>query len=203
MTEQDINTEEKILLAATEVFIKKGKDAARMQEIADEAGINKALLHYYYRSKEKLFEAVFHVVVKQLVLPKVIKTLEEEENMFELIRKFCNFYIDLLIKNPFIPLFIIEELNKNPQWFSNTLIKAGIPIDKAICKLEDAMENGKIRKMDPRHIMVNLVSLSVFPFAAREIIRPVMFANDKKHFKQFLESRKAEVADFIINAIKL
>ena len=67
MTEQDKKTEEKILDAAMEVFIQKGKAGARMQEIADEAGINKALLHYYYRSKDKLFESVFGVVVKKLI----------------------------------------------------------------------------------------------------------------------------------------
>lgn len=203
MTELEKNTEERILKAATSVFIQKGKAAARMQEIADEAGINKALLHYYYRSKDKLFEAVFSIVVKQLVVPKIIKSLREESDIFKLFRKFADLYIGILSKNPFIPLFILEEINKNPRRIYDALMNSGIPIDTVLSKFKNAMNEGLIRKMDPRHIIVNLISLCVFPFASREIMRPVFFDDDKKAYKEFLESRKKEVADFMINAIKI
>jgi AcrR family transcriptional regulator len=203
MTEQDKKTEEKILEAATSVFVEKGKAAARMQEIADEAGINKALLHYYYRSKDKLFESVFTIVVKQLLAPRVIKIMQSEDDIFELIRKFSDFYISALIKNPFIPLFVIEEINKNPNRMSAAVLKSGIPINEVIGKFEKAMDDGIIRRMDPRQIIVNLISMCIFPFAARNMVVPIIFQNKKSDYQKFLTDRRKMVAEFIIQSIKL
>lgn len=203
MTEQDKKTEEKILEAATAVFVEKGKAGARMQEIADEAGINKALLHYYYRSKDKLFESVFSIVIKQMLLPKVLKILHNEEDVFVLLRRFSEFYVETLIKNPFLPLFVIEEINKNPNRLSSLFLKSGIPVVDIIGRFEKAMDDGIIRRMDPRQIIINLISMCIFPFAARNMVLPIVFQNDKKYYKKFLESRKTEIADFIIQSIKI
>ncbi len=203
MTEQDKKTEEKILEAATTVFVEKGKAGARMQEIADKAGINKALLHYYYRSKDKLFESVFSVVIKQMLIPKVIKILQSEEDIFELIRKFSEFYVETLIKNPFLPLFVIEEINKNPNRLSSAILKSGMPVKEIIGKFEKAIEEGKIREVDPRQIIINLLAMCIFPFAARNMIVPIVFQDNKTEFKRFMESRKTEVAEFIIQSIKI
>lgn len=203
MTEQDKKTEEKILEAATTVFVEKGKAGARMQEIADRAGINKALLHYYYRSKDKLFESVFSVVIKQLLLPRVIKILHSEKDIFELIRKFTDFYVETLIKNPFLPLFVIEEINKSPNRLSSAFLKSGLPVQEIIGNFEKAMDDGIIRRMDPRQIIINLISMCIFPFAARNMVLPIIFQNNKNEYKKFIEARKSEVAEFIIQSIKI
>ncbi|MBN1599116.1 MAG: TetR/AcrR family transcriptional regulator [Bacteroidales bacterium] len=203
MTEQDLKTEEKILEAAMTVFIQKGKAAARMQEIADTAGINKALLHYYYRSKDKLYESVFSIVIKQLLLPKIFKILQEEEDVFALIHQFADFYVGVINKNPFIPLFVIEEINKNPNRLSNAVLNSGIPIEQVIARFQKAMDEGKIRKTDPRQILVNLISMCIFPVAARNMLLPILFNNSKTEYKKFLELRKTEVAEFIIQSIKI
>lgn len=108
------NTEEKILEAAKEVFIEKGNDGARMQEIADKAGINKSLLHYYYRTKEKLFESVFKFAFSQFA-PKFLNTFNTGEDFFTQLRKFIDIYIDLISKNSFIPMFILNEVNRKKQ----------------------------------------------------------------------------------------
>ena len=89
---KDFTTEEKILTAAKQVFLTRGMDGARMQDIADEAGINKALLHYYFRSKDQLFEKIF-LEVAHAFLPRVLGILESESTLFEKIERFCNEYI--------------------------------------------------------------------------------------------------------------
>ena len=114
--QQDTTTEEKILAAARKVFIAKGMAGARMQDIADEAGINKALLHYYFRSKEKLFETIFKELSLQF-LPRINSLFESELSLFEKIEIFCSEYISKMVENPFIPLFIVNEMNKQPEIF--------------------------------------------------------------------------------------
>ena len=108
------STEERILEAAKKVFIRKGMYGARMQEIADEAGINKALLHYYFRSKNKLFEAIFQEAFHEFV-PNAFGILKSDMPFEEKIRLFVSNYIDLISTNPFLPIFIINEINQNPD----------------------------------------------------------------------------------------
>src|SRR4029078_3015094 len=110
------NTEEKILSAAKKVFLKEGMAGARMQDIADEAGINKAMLHYYFRSKEKLFETIFKELSIEF-LPRVNAIFESDLSLFEKIEVFCSEYISRMMENPFIPLFIVNEINKQPEIF--------------------------------------------------------------------------------------
>ncbi|MFW5687621.1 MAG: TetR/AcrR family transcriptional regulator [Bacteroidota bacterium] len=203
MTEKDSNTEERILEAAAQEFIQKGKSGARMQEIANSAGINKALLHYYYRSKDKLFESVFSVVIKKLLLAKILKIINEEEDVFQLIRRFTSTYIDVLNQNPHIPFFILEEIHKNPDRLANAFLKADLPVEKVLDVVRQAARDGKIRPIDPRQLIVNLISLCIFPLVGRNMMQPVIFQNDKNAFDQFLEARKTEVADFIIHSIQI
>src|SRR5208283_4719482 len=107
------STEEVIFDAARTVFIEKGFEGARMQEIALVAGINKALLHYYYRTKEKLFNAIFERVFSQFI-PKVIEFMESDTGVLDKLSFFIETYIDVLLHNPFIPQFVINEINRNP-----------------------------------------------------------------------------------------
>ena len=125
MTLAGENTENQILIAAREVFILKGFEGARMQEIADHAGINKALLHYYFRSKEKLFDAVFSEIAANL-FPAMKQVIEAELGMKEKITFFIKMYLKTLLENPFIPAFIINTLNSNPARFLNHIKKSGL-----------------------------------------------------------------------------
>jgi TetR/AcrR family transcriptional regulator len=202
MGEKDLNTEEKILEAAAQEFIQKGRSGARMQEIANNAGINKALLHYYYRSKDMLFESVFTLAIKKLLLPKIKAVIEQETDAFTLIRKFADTYITVLNANPNIPFFILDEIHKNPGRLSRAFIQSGLPIEKVMKIMNKAMDDGLIRQMDPRQIMINLLSMCIFPLVGRNMMQPILFEDDIKLFDQFLESRKTEVAEFIIHAIR-
>src|SRR4051812_30053586 len=111
---KDTNTEVRILEAARKIFVDKGLDGARMQDIADEAGINKAMLHYYFRNKEKLFDTIFTQVTTEF-LPVIFSILESDEAFFKKIELFCSAYIQQEIKTPYVPMFIINEINRDPK----------------------------------------------------------------------------------------
>ena len=111
---KNINTEEKILQAANNVFQTKGMAGARMQEIADKAGINKAMLHYYYRSKQRLFEAVFNNTFS-LLAPQLNNILNDDSSIEVKVRNFTSNYIGFVIKHPYLPNFIIQELNRSEE----------------------------------------------------------------------------------------
>lgn len=196
------NTEEKILQAAQTVFIKKGLDGSRMQEIADEAGINKALLHYYFRTKQKLFEAIFKKVFGQ-IFPNIKAFIQSELPIEEKLGLFIEKYIELLINNPFLPSFILKEIHRDPEFLALIIKSQGLNPEEIFIMLEKEMEAGNIRKMDPRELMINILGLSIFPFAAKPLMKVMFFDNDKKAYSEFLNRRKTSVQEFILNSILL
>ena len=201
MTEGSRNTEEHILEVARKVFMENGYDGTSMQMIADEAGINKSLLHYYYRSKDRLFHQIFEKVFSQFV-PHLGVIFMSEMSLEEKIRAFVGRYIDIFIENPLIPIFVMQELSKNPQNLARLIRDAGIKPELMINKISESLQDEDIEISDPRHFLVNLIGLCVFPFAARPLIQRMMFANDEAAYNQFLEQRKKEISDFMINAIR-
>jgi AcrR family transcriptional regulator len=201
MTDKEKNTEAKILEAAKEVFLKKGMAGARMQEIADEAGINKALLHYYYRSKEKLFLAVFQFAIKNFV-PGIQDIILADVNVEKKIRLFVENYIDVLLQHPFVPLFIIQEIHRDSERLYHIFRDAGVEPEKIMQLFKKEMDEGKIRQMDPRELIINILSLCIFPFAAKPVMKKIFFQDDSGTYKEFLISRKKTVGEFILNAIQ-
>jgi len=198
--QQDGTTEEKILVAARKAFIAKGMAGARMQDIADEAGINKALLHYYFRSKEKLFETIFKELSSQF-LPRVNALFESDLPLFEKIEGFCSEYISRMIENPFIPLFIVNEMNKQPEIFLRKMWSGKKPIvGKLIQQIEAEVRKGKIKKIHPAQLLLNMVSLCIFPFIGKPLCQMVMSINDS-NYNQLMEERKKFVPRFIIESI--
>lgn len=194
------NTEEKILEAAKSVFLNKGMDGARMQEIADEAGINKALLHYYFRSKERLFEAIFGEIIK-FAFPKITRIIASDLGIVSKIEQFVDAYLEILMKHPFIPGFIMKELSRDPSTFLKMIMKFGFNPQIIFTQIEEAMDRGEIIRMDPRHLAVNVISMCVFPFAARPIISFVMFKEDQQAIENFYRERATVIKQFVVNAI--
>lgn len=194
------NTEEKILNAAQTVFIQKGMDGSRMQEIANEAGINKALLHYYFRTKQKLFEAIFKNVFKQ-IFPNLKAFIISDMPIEDKLGIFIEKYISLLLKNPFLPTFILKEINRDPEFLASIMKSQGVNPMEVIQMFEKEMEAGTICKMDPRDLMINILGLSIFPFAAKPLMNIMFFDNGKKDYNDFLVKRKTTVKEFILNSI--
>ncbi|MCU0370060.1 MAG: TetR/AcrR family transcriptional regulator [Bacteroidales bacterium] len=200
MSAPHTETEALILEAARKVFLDNGFDGTSMQMISDEAGINKALLHYYFRSKDRLFEAIFIEAFSRMI-PDLIKVFASEAEFPEKIRSFVKIYISALQQYPQIPLFILHELHRNPGRIIELIRSTGMNPDLVIQIIRKETEKGKIIDIDPYQLMVNMLAMCIFPFAARPMIQGFIFKNDAKTFELFLEKRKTEVADFIIKAI--
>jgi AcrR family transcriptional regulator len=200
--ENNTTTEERILESARQIFQAKGLQGARMQEIADNAGINKAMLHYYYRSKELLFEAVFEEAANRL-FPKIAELLNTELPLFEKIEHFVEYYLTFLLENKYMPSFVLNELNQNPERLVKLISDRGIfKQEKFVEQINDAIKDEIIIPIDPRQLITNIISMSIFPFAGRPILMG-LFKLDEESYYQFIESRKKEVPKFIINAIKV
>lgn len=195
------HTNEKILEAARRVFIAKGLHGARMQEIADEAGINKALLHYHFINKEKLFEKIFLEAAGQLI-PKLNMILSSDEELFTKVELFCDEYISTILENPYLPLFVLTELNRDPVTFFKKVMGKGNRPDpeKFLLQLEEAIRKGTIRKISPIHLLINMVSMCIFPFVGKPMFQMILDL-DEWQYKQMIEQRRKEIPKFIINSI--
>ncbi|TXB64173.1 TetR/AcrR family transcriptional regulator [Phaeodactylibacter luteus] len=196
-------TEEKILEAARKVFMNKGFAAARMQEIADTAAINKGLLHYYYRSKNKLFRAVFDEAFAKFSAG-INEVFEADLPLFEKIEQFVDRYMDLLMDNPNMPAFVISEINQKGGAFAEDLLSRRqrpnpMPL---IAQVQAEAAAGHIRQVNPISLVMNLLSMCVFPFLARPMFQGLMGV-DAALYQNILQQRKKEVAAFTINAIRL
>ncbi|SEA34167.1 transcriptional regulator, TetR family [Bizionia paragorgiae] len=198
---KDKNTEVQILEAAKTVFQSKGMDGARMQEIADTAGINKAMLHYYFRSKQLLFEAVFKNAFS-LLAPQLNAILNDDSSLSVKITNFTVDYNTFMLKHPYLPNFIIQELNRNENFIEKLKETTGFPtLDKFRLKVNEEITKGRIIPIDADQLFVNILALNIFPFIGKPLIKA--FANqDEKSYKTFVDQRKTAVVDFIINSIK-
>ncbi|TXD84420.1 TetR/AcrR family transcriptional regulator [Subsaximicrobium wynnwilliamsii] len=198
---KDENTEEQILVAAKTVFQTKGMDGARMQHIADEAGINKAMLHYYFRSKQLLFEAVFNQAFS-LLAPQLNIILNDESSIEDKVKNFTVNYTTFMMKHPYLPNFIIQELNRNEDFIVKLKENTGFPnLDKFKAQVDAEINDGLLNPIDADQLFVNIIALNIFPFLGKPLIKA--FTNkDEQDYETFVESRKTEVANFIINSIK-
>ncbi|MCW5924627.1 MAG: TetR/AcrR family transcriptional regulator [Saprospiraceae bacterium] len=195
------STEQKIFDAAHEVFTQKGMDGATMQEIADHAGINKALLHYYYRTKEKLYESVARAIIGRAI-PAIRQIIESELPLEEKIRRFIDAYISIISRNPFIPLFIISEVNKHPERFINSILPSDLPKPQFFFnQVEAEIAAGRIRPVRPQHLIVNVISMCVFPFVGKPMMR-MLLGMSSGEMRVFLEERKEEVTQFVMAALR-
>ena len=202
MTEKDKQTEEKIFEAATEVFIEKGLDGSRMQDIADRAGMNKSLLHYYYRSKDRLFNAVFEMIAMQM-MKKFAPVFDENTSLEDKIRFFFRQHISFLQKNPRLPAFLLNEINRNPARIKKFLANVNIESiwSMLYAQHKEEFDRYNITRDSIPQIMTTLVAISVFPFAAKKLIEGI-FEKIGLDFNDYLEERKTFAADFVISALK-
>ena len=196
-----MTTQEKIFNAARIVFQKKGFAGARMQEIADEAGINKAMLHYCFKNKELLFQAVFMNAFSQLA-PQINEIFNSQDSIFDKIRKFTSSYISFVMLNPYLPQFVIQEMNNNPEFVLSFLNNENRPNPTLlITQIEKEIADGIIKPINPKHLLMNMISMTVFPFAAQMMIKGMLQISDAE-FNTMMEERKTSIAEQIINFIK-
>lgn len=198
---KNTDTEKQILEAAKRIFQTKGMDGARMQEIANEAKINKAMLHYYYRSKQLLFEAVFKTAFS-LLAPQINKILNDDSSVEDKIRNFTSSYISFVIKHPYLPNFVIQELNKNPEFLNKLKERKNFPdISKFKQQVDDEVKAGILIPISGEQLFVNIISLNIFPFIAKNLVKGLI-GKDETSFENLMNERKTLVAEFIIQSIK-
>ena len=201
MIVEDRTTEKTILEAAKKIFLVKGFDGARMQEIADEAGMNKALLHYYFRSKDKLFDAIFQEAFQQF-LPKVAEIMMTEKPLFEKIEFFIDSYITMLSNNPHLPVFVMHEINRNPERLINIMKSSGVKPEILGLMIQKEIDAGTIRPINPVHLIINILGMCLFPYMGRPIIQGFIFNNNSEAYQKFLSERKEEIKRFVLNSIR-
>ncbi len=196
--ENESSTELKIFEAARQVFQSKGLEGARMQEIADRAEINKSMLHYYYRSKEKLFEKVYQLSIIKLI-PQIAGLLNEELPLEEKLRNFAVKYLELIQRNPDIPLFILHEMNKNPGRMKTFMLQeVGKKIQPFLEQVKNEREKGNTVDLPAEQIMANVMSLLIFPFIAKPVFQVILNKNDSE-FSQFIDERVEFLPDYLVS----
>jgi AcrR family transcriptional regulator len=200
MTEDEKNTEQRIFEAACRVFQRYGHDGARMQEIADEADISKSMLHYYYRSKDQLFQKVYRQQMNR-ILPVMFDLWNADLPLDEKVKQIVDNFYSFLNENPRMPHFFIHEMNENPERFRVFIESLELEThDKFDRQIEQGIKQGSIDKIDPRQLPVSIVALTLFPFIARTMGKGVNGFSDAQ-YDQFLEERKEFLVDFILNGI--
>lgn len=191
----NVNTEQKILDAAKKIFEVAGYAGARMQQIADEAGISKASLHYYFRSKENLFERIFHETMDEFM--KVLSTWDDNTEDWEFkLREFITIFFTFLRTNSL--LFILRELNRNPDLMLHKAKKKKIGF---MAYFERLQEKGMLKDTDLNLMYIFLHSLCCYPLINKVIFKRVLKADDAS-YDAFLETYPKHVADFLILSIK-
>jgi TetR/AcrR family transcriptional regulator len=202
-------TEQRILDAARAVFLKRGTAGARMQEIAREAGVNQALLHYYFRSKERLSAAVLQQVASR-IFPALVQTVAGDMSLDEKIERLVTIYINTLSQNLFVPGYLLSEAHHEPERIEKLLTAAIGTSPRSFAPLllknldrqiDEQVAAGKMRPIKAQQFIVNLISLCVFPFAARPMLR-IVFGMDDAAFLRFVQERKKELPDFFRSALR-
>ena len=184
--DKDLSTEEKIKEAARKLFTQKGFAAVRTRDIADEAGINLALLNYYFRSKQKLFDIIMLENFRKFLHIISDKVLDASLTTEQRIDKVVEVYIDVLLENPDLPLFILNEMRGDPNKIAREITNEAAPLSQLFSK---EMKAGETVPMEPLHFVANLIGLTVYPFAARPVLQWITGVNDDK-FGQLMQERK-------------
>lgn len=206
METADQQTEDRILEAAHRVFVRRGTAGARTQEIADEAGVNKALLHYYFRTKEKLAEAVF-LRAARLLFPRMLAVLGSNLPLREKLEQAVATELELLAQHPYLPGYILSELQYQPDRMTALIEAAGVAAERRRAVLpalqrsiDDEVAAGRIRRVAPEQIIVNLMSLVIFPHVALPVAGAVLGLSEAQKMT-VLSWRRTDLADFILRGL--
>jgi AcrR family transcriptional regulator len=187
----DTNTEQKIKAAAKIVFHKKGFAAARTRDIAEEAGLNLALLNYYFRSKEKLFQLIMLETISEFLQTVVGVFNDEHSTLEKKVEQIAQKYIDLFILEPEMPIFIMSEVRSHGAGFLEKLPAINAIMDSVFMKqYKELAGKGKIAEPNPLHFLMNLMGMIVFPFIGSPIIKKVGKLSDGQFDKLMQERAK-------------
>jgi len=199
--EDDKNTKDAILEAATMLFYHKGFAGTRMHEIATAAGINKAMLHYYFVNKETLFHAVFDKALDNVMMAIIQLMNESTLPLQERIELFVSAYIDAIRKHPYVPVFVFSELRQNPDRLKQYIQDRKLtlqPLFDSFQKSQSHQQEGYMQFMD---LFVSIIGMCMFPIISRPIVQ-LLFSVPDEAYDAFLEQRKKTIPAFIKQVLK-
>lgn len=186
---KESSTEERIKEAARKLFTQKGFAATRTRDIAEEAGINLALLNYYFRSKQKLFDLIMMENFQEFIKGITVNFTDEGMTFDQRIAKVVTAYIDMLTRVPDLPMFIINEIKGNPSKIATKLNTELAPMRQHFFNQLIASNKEGKTNLEPFHFIANLVGLTVFPFIGRPILQRIIGVSDEQ-FEQYMQDRK-------------
>jgi AcrR family transcriptional regulator len=205
----DGDAEQRILDAAHKVFVRRGTAGARMQEIADEAGVNKALLHYYFRNKSGLADAIFQRVAGG-VFSRIMDVALSDAELEEKVPHIIGAYLEQLARTPYAPGYVLGELSHHPERGKQLIDALGrmregasprAVLEKLQRQLDQRIAEGTIKPISAQQFLTNLVSLCIFPFAAKPLLCAVMELDDAG-FAAFIDERRRVLPEFFLNALR-
>lgn len=199
----DNSTEERIKRAAKTVFTQKGYAAARTRDIAEEAGINLALLNYYFRSKERLFHIVMLESLQTFFYSMIIVLNDDKLSFEEKVHGFVDRYISLFQQQPELPFFVVSEVNNHPEIFLKEMgVKEVIFRSSFFKELQERVSKNKnLKGVHPIQFMINIVSMVIFPFVGAPMIRMVGQMK-QKDFDGLMEQRKQLVPKWVLGMLE-
>jgi len=193
-------TEERILETARAVFLSRGFHATSMGDIAEAMGISRSALNYYFRSKERLFEAVFLDQLEQFI-PHLTGIIYSDLPLEKKIEGFVHGYLDMLKGNPHLPHFMMMELNRDPEKILDRIRMGGLFNPAAQAKLEE-----QLRDLNPElplsQLMLNLMSLCIFPFVARPMVSEFLGDDSAEAFERYIDQRKGIIVETLARSLR-
>lgn len=196
--------EDKIINAARTVFIEKGYAETSMSEIAAVAGINRPALHYYFRTKDKMYQAVFSSIIASVVPTVFDALMHKEKSIAERIEIVIDAYYSLFEKNPQLPMFVFRELNRDPELLISTFRGVSVlgTAHDVIGSLQEEMEEGRLKSVPLQILFYNFYSLLVFPFLTKSIAT-IAFGNTEEQFKAMLSDWKWNIVAQMRNLLEV
>ncbi|MCK9204953.1 MAG: TetR/AcrR family transcriptional regulator [Bacteroidales bacterium] len=186
-------TEAKIIEAANKVFLEHGIENATMGQIAEEAGINRTSLNYYFRGKRNLIQKTL-THMQSMIIPTISHFLDADDmTVIEKVELFIDDYIDLIMKYPMVPSFLLSELTRDPDWIIQMIKKRKLNFSKLLDQIKVEAAQGKVRLFKPEDLFANIFGLCVIPGLCKPLLMEFFFKNDEDKLNQFMALRKNEV----------
>jgi AcrR family transcriptional regulator len=201
MEENKQGAEQRIMDAAAKNFVYKGYSGARMQQIADDAGVNKALLHYYFQSKELLFRQVMEdalswfASLSGVVLEKQAGTLKQRLQLL------VDRFLQVMLRKPFLPGFIIQEAQQHPELMYPLLENYRADLFSLQQEINEEASMGRMQAVDARELLVNMFSVCLFPFLAMPLISQVLYPGGEEALGRLLDQRKKAVDELVLERV--
>ena len=187
--------------AAVRNFVYKGYSGARMQQIADDAGVNKALVHYYFESKEVLFRKVMEDALSWFASLSGILLERQSGSLHQRLLMLVDRFLQVMLRKPFLPGFILQEAQQHPEMMYPILENYRADLLSLQQEITEEAAAGNMQAVDARELLVDMFSVCFFPFLAMPLISPVLYTGGEEALGRLLDQRKKAVEELVLNRV--